>query len=111
MCSNCYHAQGRTVKAWVCSHTDKLNYAKGKCQACYLAEYHQVEYSISTRKRNQRNKRLNISLLKNLISLLIIMHLQLRLIQDYLIVVCLLIVSPHIHFYYFHQEVSPFQCR
>eukprot|EP00826_Nyctotherus_ovalis_P037575 TRINITY_DN3437_c0_g1_i16.p3 TRINITY_DN3437_c0_g1~~TRINITY_DN3437_c0_g1_i16.p3 ORF type:complete len:132 (-),score=28.78 TRINITY_DN3437_c0_g1_i16:69-464(-) len=41
MCSNCYHRQGRTKKAWNCPHTSKAHYSKGKCQTCYLFEYHQ----------------------------------------------------------------------
>jgi hypothetical protein len=42
MCNNCYHKQGRSKRAWLCPHTQKSHYAKGKCQQCYLNEYHEV---------------------------------------------------------------------
>ena len=46
MCSNCYHNQGRTKKAWLCPHQDKAHYARGKCQTCYLYQYHQVTHTL-----------------------------------------------------------------
>lgn len=27
-------------RAWLCSHIDKINYARGKCQNCYSNFYH-----------------------------------------------------------------------
>ena len=31
MCIDCYHRRGRTKKAWLCSHSEKLHYSKGLC--------------------------------------------------------------------------------
>jgi hypothetical protein len=31
MCINCYHRRGRTKKAWMCIHSEKLHYSKGLC--------------------------------------------------------------------------------
>lgn len=39
MCNHCYHKYGRNSYADACSHTDRLVYAKGKCQNCYLNDY------------------------------------------------------------------------
>ena len=47
MCNHCYHKYGRNSFATACVHTDRLIYAKGKCQNCYLNEYNKE-------KRQQR---------------------------------------------------------
>ncbi len=39
MCNHCYHKYGRNSNADACPHTDRLVYAKGKCQNCYLNDY------------------------------------------------------------------------
>ena len=39
MCNHCYHKYGRTSYADACPHTERLAYAKGKCQNCYLNDY------------------------------------------------------------------------
>jgi hypothetical protein len=39
MCNHCYHKYGRNSYANACAHTDRLAYAKGKCQNCYLNDY------------------------------------------------------------------------
>jgi hypothetical protein len=39
MCNHCYHKYGRNSFADACPHTDRLVYAKGKCQNCYLNDY------------------------------------------------------------------------
>lgn len=39
MCNHCYHKYGRNSYANACLHTDRLAYAKGKCQNCYLNDY------------------------------------------------------------------------
>ncbi len=43
MCNTCYHRQGRVKKAWLCPHTSKTHYARGKCRNCYLNSYHKKE--------------------------------------------------------------------
>ena len=40
MCKNCYHARGRTKKAFNCDHSERVLYAKGLCKNCYLSIYH-----------------------------------------------------------------------
>lgn len=39
MCSNCYHAKGRSKKPWNCTHVNKSHYALGLCQNCYQMNY------------------------------------------------------------------------
>lgn len=39
MCNHCYHKYGRNSNADSCPHPDRLSYAKGKCQNCYLNDY------------------------------------------------------------------------
>ena len=39
MCSNCYHAKGRSKKPWNCPHVNKSHYALGLCQNCYQMNY------------------------------------------------------------------------
>ena len=39
MCNHCYHKYGRNSNATNCIHLDRLVYAKGKCQNCYLNDY------------------------------------------------------------------------
>lgn len=43
MCNSCYHKEGREKKAWLCPHTFKTHYARGKCRNCYLNYYHKVK--------------------------------------------------------------------
>ncbi len=44
MCNTCYHRQGRVKKAWLCPHSTRVHYARGKCRNCYLNFYHKVIY-------------------------------------------------------------------
>ena len=39
MCSNCYHAKGRSKRPWKCPHVSKAHYALGLCQNCYQMNY------------------------------------------------------------------------
>lgn len=39
MCSNCYHAKGRSKRPWNCVHVNKAHYALGLCQNCYQMNY------------------------------------------------------------------------
>jgi hypothetical protein len=39
MCNHCYHKMGRNKLATACPHRDRTDYAKGKCQNCYLNDY------------------------------------------------------------------------
>lgn len=48
MCKNCYHAKGRTKKASLCPHNDRVLYAKGVCKNCYLSSYHKVKKVVSS---------------------------------------------------------------
>lgn len=43
MCNHCYHKYGRNSFADACPHTDRLVYAKGKCQNCYLNDYNKLK--------------------------------------------------------------------
>ena len=43
MCNHCYHKYGRNSNADACPHTDRLVYAKGKCQNCYLNDYNKLK--------------------------------------------------------------------
>ena len=43
MCNHCYHKYGRNSHADACPHTDRLVYAKGKCQNCYLNDYNKLK--------------------------------------------------------------------
>lgn len=43
MCNHCYHKYGRNSFADACAHTDRLVYAKGKCQNCYLNDYNKLK--------------------------------------------------------------------
>lgn len=53
MCNHCYHKYGRNSNATACSHTDRLVYAKGKCQNCYLNDYNKKKRRM---KKNQGNE-------------------------------------------------------
>jgi hypothetical protein len=48
MCYNCYHKSGREKKAWNCKHTNKPNYALGKCHNCY-------QWTNNTKKNDKNN--------------------------------------------------------
>jgi hypothetical protein len=50
MCNDCYHRFGRSGKAKNCKHPDRMNYAKGMCQNCYINSYNKVK-----RLANQTN--------------------------------------------------------
>ena len=50
MCNHCYHKYGRNSLATECAHAGlRLNYAKGKCQSCYINDYN---------KKRRREKKL-----------------------------------------------------
>ena len=51
---------GRAKKAWLCVHTNKPHYSKGKCQTCYLFEYHQVIYVVNIEWKNGKEKTKNV---------------------------------------------------
>ena len=50
MCNHCYHKYGRNSCASECVHTDRLVYAKGKCQNCYLNDYNKKKRRIKKEK-------------------------------------------------------------
>lgn len=43
MCNHCYHKYGRNSFADACPHPERLVYAKGKCQNCYLNDYNKYK--------------------------------------------------------------------
>ena len=44
MCNHCYHKYGRNNLATECKHAGvRLNYAKGKCQNCYINDYNKLK--------------------------------------------------------------------
>ena len=44
MCNHCYHKYGRNNLASECKHAgEKLAYAKGKCQNCYINDYNKLK--------------------------------------------------------------------
>ena len=51
MCNHCYHKYGRNSYADACPHTDRLVYAKGKCQNCYLNDYNK------TKRKKQKDQK------------------------------------------------------
>lgn len=71
MCNHCYHKYGRNSYADACPHSDRLVYAKGKCQNCYLNDYNKqkrrmkkdkASSSPSAEDKSQSsNKRLKLS--------------------------------------------------
>ena len=56
MCSNCYHAKGRSKKPWNCPHVNKSHYALGLCQNCYQMNYikKQSEIDIETLSKGSK---------------------------------------------------------
>lgn len=50
MCNHCYHKYGRNSYADACIHSDRLVYAKGKCQNCYLNEYNKLKRRMKKEK-------------------------------------------------------------
>ena len=50
MCNHCYHKYGRNSNADNCPHTDRLVYAKGKCQNCYLNDYNKQKRKLKKDK-------------------------------------------------------------
>lgn len=60
MCNHCYHKYGRNSNADACPHTDRLVYAKGKCQNCYLNDYNKEKRRMKKEKnKNNTNASLN----------------------------------------------------
>ena len=53
MCNHCYHKYGRNSNADACPHTDRLVYAKGKCQNCYLNDYNKQKRKLKKDKTGQ----------------------------------------------------------
>ena len=44
MCNHCYHKYGRNNYATECKHAgERLAYAKGKCQNCYINDYNKLK--------------------------------------------------------------------
>ena len=44
MCNHCYHKFGRSSYATDCKHAgERLAYAKGKCQNCYINDYNKAK--------------------------------------------------------------------
>jgi len=35
-----HYKQKKKKTAWMCSHTSRAHYARGKCKSCYLSHYH-----------------------------------------------------------------------
>ena len=58
MCNHCYHKYGRNSNAVNCAHPDRLVYAKGKCQNCYLNDYNKQKRRMKKNK-NQSNTNLD----------------------------------------------------
>ena len=58
MCSNCYHAKGRSKKPWNCPHVNKSHYALGLCQNCYQMNYikKQSEIDIESLSKGSKKK-------------------------------------------------------
>ena len=52
MCNHCYHKYGRNSNATECPHPDRLMYAKGKCQNCYLNDYNKEKRRL--KKQNMK---------------------------------------------------------
>lgn len=52
MCNHCYHKYGRNSYADACSHSDRLVYAKGKCQNCYLNDYNKLKRRMKKAQSN-----------------------------------------------------------
>lgn len=50
MCNHCYHKYGRNSYADACPHSDRLVYAKGKCQNCYLNDYNKLKRKLKKEK-------------------------------------------------------------
>jgi len=48
----CYHKAGREKKSWLCPHTHKVHYARGKCRNCYLKFYHKEQLNKKKSKDN-----------------------------------------------------------
>lgn len=51
MCNHCYHKYGRNSNADACPHPDRLVYAKGKCQNCYLNDYNKLKRRLKKEKK------------------------------------------------------------
>jgi len=62
MCNHCYHKYGRNAMADACPHTDRMVYAKGKCQNCYLNDYNKLKRRMKKEQeqagQNQRTQEL-----------------------------------------------------
>lgn len=57
MCSNCYHAKGRSKKPWNCPHINKSHYALGLCQNCYQMNYIKKQSEIDIESLSKGSKK------------------------------------------------------
>ena len=57
MCSNCYHAKGRSKKPWNCPHVNKSHYALGLCQNCYQMNYIKKQSEIDIKSLSKGSKK------------------------------------------------------
>ena len=57
MCSNCYHAKGRSKKPWNCPHVNKSHYALGLCQNCYQMNYIKKQSEIDIESLSKGSKK------------------------------------------------------
>lgn len=60
MCNHCYHKYGRNSFADACPHSDRLVYAKGKCQNCYLNDYNKLKRRMKKGKNNTASEESSI---------------------------------------------------
>ncbi len=60
MCNHCYHKYGRNSFADACPHTDRLVYAKGKCQNCYLNDYNKQKRRMKKDKGSSNLSEVNL---------------------------------------------------
>ena len=58
MCSNCYHAKGRSKKPWNCPHVNKSHYALGLCQNCYQMNYIKKQSEIDIESLSKGSKKI-----------------------------------------------------
>ena len=58
MCSNCYHAKGRSKKPWNCPHVNKSHYALGLCQNCYQMNYIKKQSEIDIESLSKGSKKM-----------------------------------------------------
>ena len=51
---------GRSKKAWICKHHNRIHYAKGVCQDCYIVIYNKVLKFLMKKKYGNKKCESNI---------------------------------------------------